>query len=241
MFDRLAQPFGSAAGKLGLATAFAGCRCRACRDPALPGLSRPANQIDQPFKSVLAIAFLRPKAPRHDDENAVGGHPPSSQQAQSGSRRVVQARRAEGIEAELDCGGDLVDVLSARAAGANEDLFDLVLVDRNAAGDRDHLPWFVLTLDADIGRDRGDFVPAAREKRRLDDGHAVLIGAGRMALDDKAPNQSSIRCSFTTSSQRRSVCARRAPAPTRSDILSAARTRRPKRLTRSRLSEPSAN
>ena len=149
----------------------------------------------------------------------------------------------EGIKAELDCCGDLVDVLSAGAAGANEELFDLALVDRDAVGDRDHLPWSVLTLDADMRRDRGDFVRAAREKRRLDDGHTVLIGAGRVALDDKAPNQCSIRCSFKTSSQRRGVCTRRAPAPTRSDILSAAivRTRRPKRLTRSRLSEPSAN
>ena len=67
----------------------------------------------------------------------------------------------EGIEAELDGGGDLVDVLPAGAAGANEDLFDLVLVDRDAVGDRDHLPWSVLTLDADMKRDRGDFVRAA--------------------------------------------------------------------------------
>jgi hypothetical protein len=161
LFDRLAQPLGSAAGELGFATAVAGCRCRACRDPALPRLSRSSNQIDQPFKSVLAIAFLRPETPRHDDENAIGGHAPSGQQAQSGSRRVVEARRVEGIEAKLDGGGDLVDILSARAAGANEDLLDLVLVDRDAVGDRDHLPWSVVTLDADVGRDRGDFVRAA--------------------------------------------------------------------------------
>ena len=161
LFDRLAQPLGSAAGELGFATAVAGCRCRACRDPALPRLSSPANQINQPFKSVLAIAFLRPETPRHDDENAICGHSPSGEQAQSGSRRVVEARRVEGIEAELDGGGDLVDVLSAGAAGANEDLFDLVLVDRDAVGDRDHLPWSVLTLEAGMGRDRGDFVRAA--------------------------------------------------------------------------------
>jgi len=161
LFDRLAQPLGSGAGELGFATAVAGCRCRACRDPALPRLSRSANQIDQPFKGVLAIAFLRPETPRHDDENAIGGHPPPGEQTQSGSRRVVEVRRVEGIEAELDGGGDLVDVLSAGAAGANEDLFDLVLVDRDAVGDRDHLPWSVLTLEAGMGRDRGDFVRAA--------------------------------------------------------------------------------
>ena len=77
LFNRLAQPLGSAAGELGFATAVAGCRCRACRDPALPRLSRSSNQIDQPFKSVPAIAFPRPETPRHDDENAIGGHPPS--------------------------------------------------------------------------------------------------------------------------------------------------------------------
>src|SRR5208282_2272155 len=151
LFDRLAQPLGSAAGELTFTTAFAGSRCRACRDPALPRLSCSTNQIDQPFISVLAIALLRPETPRHDDENAINGHPPSGEQAQSGSRRFVEARRVEGIEAELDRGGDLVDVLSAGAAGANEDLFDLVLVDRDVVGDRDHLPWSVLTLDADKG------------------------------------------------------------------------------------------
>ena len=64
----------------------------------------------------------------------------------------------EGIEAELDRGGDLVDVLSARAAGANEDLFDLVLVDRDAVGDRDHsngppLPREIIFLGPHTSRD----------------------------------------------------------------------------------------
>lgn len=157
LFDRLAQALCAPAGELSFATAFAGCRCRACRDPALLRLSRTTNQIDQPFISVLAIALLRPKTPRHDDENAIGGHPPSGDQPQSGTRRFVEARRVEGIEAELDRGGDLVDVLSAGAAGANEDLFDRVLVDRDAVGDRYHLQWSVLTVDADKGLERGDF------------------------------------------------------------------------------------
>jgi hypothetical protein len=46
--------------------------------------------------------------------------------------------------------------LSAGAAGANEDLFDRVLVDRDAIGDRYHLQWSVLTVDADKGLERGD-------------------------------------------------------------------------------------
>src|SRR6516225_4813190 len=138
LFDRLAQALGSAAGELRFATSFARRRRRACWNAPFPGLGRSTNEVDQPPVSVLAIALLRPETPRHDDENAVGGHPPSGEQAQSGSRRFVEARRAEGIEAELDRGGDLVDVLSAGAAGANEDLFDLVLVDRDAVGDRDH-------------------------------------------------------------------------------------------------------
>ena len=41
------------------------------------------------------------------------------------------------IEAELDRGGDLVDVLPARATGVDEDFFDFVLGDRDAVGDRD--------------------------------------------------------------------------------------------------------
>jgi len=36
------------------------------------------NKIDQPFIGVLAIALLRPEAPRHDDDHAVGSHPPPS-------------------------------------------------------------------------------------------------------------------------------------------------------------------
>jgi hypothetical protein len=138
-FDRLAQPLGSAASELRFAAPFAGCRRRAGWNAAFPGLGCPTNEIDKPFISILTIALLCAETPSHDDENAIGGHPPSGEQTQSGTRRFVETRRVCRVEAKLDRGGDLVDVLSTGAAGPNEDLFDLVLVDRDAVGDRHHL------------------------------------------------------------------------------------------------------
>ena len=46
--------------------------------------------------------------------------------------------RAVDREAELDRGRDLVDVLPARAAGADEMLLDLPLVERDVPRDLDH-------------------------------------------------------------------------------------------------------
>ena len=68
------------------------------------------------------------------------------------------------IEAELDRGGDLVDVLPARATGVDEDFFDFVLGDRDAVGDWGHLPETFSALDADHGLERGNL---AREARKM--------------------------------------------------------------------------
>ena len=68
------------------------------------------------------------------------------------------------IEAELDRGGDLVDVLSAGAAGADKNLFDFILVDRDAVGDPDHSPEAVSALDADQRLERCNL---AREARKM--------------------------------------------------------------------------
>jgi len=162
LFDRLAQALGSAAGELRFAASFAGCRRRACWNAPFPGLGRSTNEVDQPLVSVLAIALLRPEAPRYDDENAIGGHPPPGEQAQSRTGRFIEARRLEGIEAELDRGGDLVDVLSAGAAGADENLLELVLVDRDVVGDRDHFRRPISALDADHGLERSNLAREAR-------------------------------------------------------------------------------
>src|SRR6516162_7601159 len=98
------------------------------------------------------------------------------------------------IEAELDRGGDLVDVLSAGAAGADKNLFDFILVDRDAVGDPDHSPEAVSALDADQRLERCNLAREAREMRRLDHSRAVLVGPGRLfgdaahrrTLDDNA-------------------------------------------------------
>ena len=96
------------------------------------------NKIDQPFIGFSAIALLRPEVPRDDDDHAIRGHPPPGERTQPCACRLIEIRRARRVEAELHRGGDLVDVLAAGAAGANKDLFDLVLVDRETVGDRYH-------------------------------------------------------------------------------------------------------
>ena len=89
----------------------------------------------------------------------------------------------------------LVDVVSAGAAGADENLFDLVVVDRDAVGDPEHLPGTVSALDTDRRLKCSNLAREAREMRPLDHGRAVLVGLGRLfgdaahrrALDDDAP------------------------------------------------------
>jgi hypothetical protein len=89
-------------------------------------------------------------------------------------------------------------------------------------------------------RDRGDFVRAAREKRRLDDGHAVLLGAGRMALDDKAKFHPMQLYDIVTTS--RSVRETSARSDKIRHLVSRYRPhKRPKRLKRSRQPTPSTN
>src|SRR6516225_10639415 len=87
------------------------------------------------------------------------------------------------IEAKLDRGSDLVDILSARAAGPDKTLFDFILVDRDAVGEPDHSPEAVSALDADQRLERCNLARETREMRRLDHSRAVLVGPGRLFGD----------------------------------------------------------
>jgi hypothetical protein len=94
------------------------------------------------------------------DSETLRGHPPPGNQAQSRANSVVEARRAGGVEAELDRRGDFIDVLPTGATGAQENLLDLALVDRNALGDRDH--WF--DRRQPLMQMRGSSVAALRDR-----------------------------------------------------------------------------
>ena len=120
--DRLTQPLGLAAGELCLVAPFAGCRRRARRYAPFFGLRRSTEKIDQSLIRIPPITLLGAEAPRHDDDDAVGRHPPAGEQAQALNCPLVEARCTCGIEPKLDCRRDLVDVLSAGAAGASEEI-----------------------------------------------------------------------------------------------------------------------
>ena len=74
---------------------------------------------------------------RGDHQHAVGGHTPAGETRET--RAHVGREPGPGdVEAQLDRGRELVDVLSARAGRADEAFLDVALVDRDGAGDADH-------------------------------------------------------------------------------------------------------
>src|SRR5689334_25018755 len=94
---------------------------------------RLAQQFDQPFDRISAVALLAAETLRVDHDYAVLGHALAGKPADS-RRDVGSQRDPAGIETQLRRGRELVDVLPARAGGANERNLDLVLVNREIAG-----------------------------------------------------------------------------------------------------------
>ena len=72
-----------------------------------------------------------------DHDHAVLGHALTSQSIQPYGG-ILRQRDFSGVEAQLGCGGELVDVLPARAGGADEADLDVVLVDGKVAGNPQH-------------------------------------------------------------------------------------------------------
>src|SRR5580704_14453256 len=97
-----------------------------------------ADQLDQAVERILPIAAPGAVALRDDDQHAVAGQPRAGEPLQTGAHVVRQRRRVAYVEAKLNRGRQLVDVLAARPRRAHEALFDFALVDRDVGGDADH-------------------------------------------------------------------------------------------------------
>jgi hypothetical protein len=122
--------------------AFYSAFARGSRRPGRAALYRDdcclPDQIDEPIERILAIARLGAVALRDDDKNAVVGQPRAGEALQALADVVRQRRRVPHIEAKLDCGGKLVDVLAAWPRGAHEGFLDFTLVDGDVGSDVNH-------------------------------------------------------------------------------------------------------
>src|SRR5262249_43899223 len=96
------------------------------------------DQLDEALARVLPVAFLGAVALRGDHEHARLGEAAAGDAREPRPHVLAQARRAAHVEAKLDRARELVDVLSARAGGADEALLELILVDADGVGDADH-------------------------------------------------------------------------------------------------------
>ena len=97
-----------------------------------------ADQIDKPGEGFGAIALLLAEALRLYNKHAVIVHAPAGEAPQAGKEIWFNRGRAGRIEAQLDRGRQLVDVLPAGPGGADEALGEFALVDRQGRGDLNH-------------------------------------------------------------------------------------------------------
>src|SRR5262245_5754199 len=96
------------------------------------------DQVHETFARVLAVARLGAMAVGVDHEHALAREPAAGEAFEPRAYVVGKARRAAHVEAKLDRARKLVDVLPARARGANEMLLELALGDADRRGDADH-------------------------------------------------------------------------------------------------------
>lgn len=74
---------------------------------------------------------------RSDDDNTIVGQSLPGELFEPRPNRIGQVRRSPCIEAKLDRGLDLLDVLAAGAGGPHERFMQLVLVQGDPRGNRD--------------------------------------------------------------------------------------------------------
>ena len=105
----------------------------ACLGHAQPRLDEGGQSIAR----VLAVTVLGTETLCIDDQHAFAGHAPVAAGQQARAQRLGQRRRAGHVEAQLDGGGDLVDVLATGAAGAHEPLDEFRIRNRQVRADGD--------------------------------------------------------------------------------------------------------
>ena len=104
--------------------------------PAHPrGNRSTADEIEQTLQRILPVAALGAVTLRDDDQKAVARKPGASQPFKPHTHVLRQRRRGADIEAQLNRGCELVDILPARPRRAHEAFFDFVLVDADAGSD----------------------------------------------------------------------------------------------------------
>src|SRR5262249_2365310 len=125
----LPQALDRGAALLGLQALLARAGGRLGR-PARNGRHRGAlDQVHETFARVLAVARLGAMAVGVDHEHALAGEPAAGEAFEPRAHVVGKARRAAHVEAQLNRARELVDVLPARARGANEVLLELAFGD----------------------------------------------------------------------------------------------------------------
>ncbi len=96
------------------------------------------DQLDQAIERVGAVALLGAVALRGDDQHALAGQTAAGEALEPQAHVVGQRRRVANVEAQLHCAREFVDVLAARARGADEALVELALIDADPAVDANH-------------------------------------------------------------------------------------------------------
>lgn len=134
----MAQALGPRTARLGLKPGLALSAARRGRTAPLGAMRGAANQIDQPFDRIGSVAFAGSEPFGGDNDHAVAIEPSPGQAAETVARVRIDRARCLDIEAQLDRCLDLVDVLSARPAGAKKVQFDLALIQSDGRGDANH-------------------------------------------------------------------------------------------------------
>src|SRR5262249_6387047 len=117
---------------------------------------RGADELGQALERIGAVALLGAVVLRRDHQHAVAREPSAREPLEPRAHLVGERGRTAHVEAQLHRGRELVDVLPARAGGADEALDELALVERDMVGDADH-DWLVrcYSLGTLLSRPRG--------------------------------------------------------------------------------------
>jgi hypothetical protein len=98
-----------------------------------------ADQAYQAGNSVPAVLFLGAEPTGIDDKTAFFGHTLSGQTGKAVPNLFGERRGMGHIERELHGRGNLIDILTARARGADELLVNFFLTDRDRASNPNHV------------------------------------------------------------------------------------------------------
>jgi len=123
----------------GLNATLARCLSRPGRPPHPRLDCRAADQFEEAIERILTVAPLRAVSLRDDDQNAIAREPGAAESLKPRSHFLRQRWRLPHIEAKLDRGRELIDILPARARSAHEAFFDFALVDADLCVDADHV------------------------------------------------------------------------------------------------------